>query len=154
VKTIEADGPGVYVIRCIASGRVYVGSSSTSVQSRRKHHFAKLNSRRHSIKRMQDDFDLHGGESLVFEVEQLVADGEHLIAEENAIAKYRATDPEYGYNTRIKATDGRPVKDESERLVLMPVRVSQEMYDIVHSWGKDKGRKLAAAIRAEKARED
>ena len=71
VKLVQEDGAGVYVIRCIATGRVYVGSSATSVQARRKHHFAKLNSGRHSILQMQDDFNLHGGESFVFEVEQL-----------------------------------------------------------------------------------
>jgi hypothetical protein len=52
-----------------------------------------------------------------------------------------------------KKTKGRPRKKKTEVLVNLNVRVPQDVKKIADKWGKKKGEKIAAAIRAEKARE-
>lgn len=48
---------------------------------------------------------------------------------------------------------GRPKKKKSEVLVVLTVRVPPDVKKIAVKWGKKKGERIAAAIRAEKARE-
>ena len=52
-----------------------------------------------------------------------------------------------------KKPKGRPKKKKTEILVNLNVRVPQDVKKIADKWGKKKGEKIAAAIRAEKARE-
>ncbi len=59
-------------------------------------------------------------------------------------------------NIRIRKTQmkkkpkGRPKKKKTEILVNLNVRVPQDVKKIADKWGKKKGEKIAAAIRAEK----
>lgn len=63
-------------------------------------------------------------------------------------------------NIRIRKTQmkkkpkGRPKKKKTEILVNLNVRVPQDVKKIADKWGKRKGEKIAAAIRAEKAKEE
>ena len=45
---------------------------------------------------------------------------------------------------------GRPKKKKCEVLAVLNVRVPQDVKKICVKWGKDKGKRIAAAIRAEK----
>jgi hypothetical protein len=45
---------------------------------------------------------------------------------------------------------GRPKKKKSEVLVVLTVRVPPDVKKIATKWGKDKGNRIAAAIRVEK----
>ena len=47
---------------------------------------------------------------------------------------------------------GRPKKKKAEVLVVLTVRVPQDVKKICVKWGKDKGRRIAAAIKAENDR--
>ena len=100
------DGPGAYVIRCVANGKVYVGSSSKSVLARKSQHFSKLRCGSHYSKAMQNDFTRHGEESFEFYVVQFVEDGTHIQLEQELIDKHDATNREKGYNSCPKAGVG------------------------------------------------
>lgn len=52
-----------------------------------------------------------------------------------------------------KKPKGRPKKKKTEVLVNLNVRIPQDVKKIADKWGKKKGEKIAAAIRAEKAKE-
>ena len=45
---------------------------------------------------------------------------------------------------------GRPKKNTSEVLEVLTVRVPPDVKKICKKWGKEKGRRIASAIRAEK----
>jgi hypothetical protein len=45
---------------------------------------------------------------------------------------------------------GRPKKKPSEVLEVLTVRVPSDVKKICKKWGKEKGKRIAAAIRAEK----
>lgn len=53
-----------------------------------------------------------------------------------------------------KKPKGRPRKKKTEVLVNLNVRVPQDVKKIADKWGKEKGKRIAAAIRAEKAKDD
>lgn len=155
LATSEIDGPGAYILRCVVNGRVYVGSSSISVMRRKKQHFAKLRLGKHYSRIMQADFNLYGESAFVFDAVGVNGDGDSAEIEQALIDQYDATNPERGYNSREIAysRSGRPKKDIEEVLVIITVRVPQDVKKIADKWGKKKGEKIAAAIRAEKARE-
>lgn len=116
IEGIENRTYTVYAIRCTESGRMYVGSSY-NVQNRIYQHFVELRAGRkptkstvngfHSGELWQSDFDKYGEDA--FEVYILQDGVPHLDrrrVEAEWIARYKATDPEYGYNARNM--QGRP----------------------------------------------
>ena len=144
------DGAGAYVIKCTRNGKVYVGSSSVSVLTRRDQHFAKLRAGKHYSFSLQYDFERFGESCFLFEVVALCENSAE--AEQLLIKRLDATNPDRGYNSReiAYARSGRPKKDVDEVLVVLNVRVPQDVKKICVKWGKDKGKRIAAAIRAEK----
>jgi hypothetical protein len=97
--THENDGAGTYLIRCVANGKVYVGSSSVSVVNRRINHFQLLRRGDHTARGMQDDFNTFGPNEFEFHP-VLIASGQDVVEAEKAlIAQYDATNPDRGYNT-------------------------------------------------------
>lgn len=58
---------GVYVIRCTANGRVYVGSSS-NVEVRRRRHVKDLRQGKHQNSHLQRAWDKYGDRAFTFEV--------------------------------------------------------------------------------------
>lgn len=56
---------GVYEIKCIATGRSYIGQS-VDVISRFRVHIADLRNNRHRRRRMQEDWNKHGESSFLF----------------------------------------------------------------------------------------
>lgn len=82
--------PGVYLIRCAATDRVYVGASKSSVRARTNQHRRALVAGTHSNKAMQQDWATHGPEAFLFEVAELVPDAGELQAAENRIMELHA----------------------------------------------------------------
>jgi len=58
---------GVYLIRCIANGKEYVGSSQ-NMRTRKLAHFADLRAGRHANPKIQAAFDKYGEDFFVFSV--------------------------------------------------------------------------------------
>lgn len=59
--------PGVYAIKCIPNGRIYIGSSK-NIEVRRKRHLSDLMARRHTSRHMQSSFDKYSADNFLFTV--------------------------------------------------------------------------------------
>ena len=94
---------GVYQVRHIKSGRVYIGGTR-DFDARWKDHRSQLRSGKHPAKRLLRDFWLCGLDGLVFEVLERVPPGGDLLAAEQAhLDARRPYDPAIGYNSHTQA---------------------------------------------------
>lgn len=59
-------GPGLYMIRCKATGEFYIGSSTTNTQMRLYMHKSMLRRGRHTSPRMQVAWDTYGEDAFEF----------------------------------------------------------------------------------------
>lgn len=73
--------PGIYAIRHVESGRVYVGQT-VNLRLRRNHHRAQANSGKHCNTKLQRAWAKHGEAAFAFEVLELVAEVLDLSARE------------------------------------------------------------------------
>jgi group I intron endonuclease len=91
---------GIYEIRNIVSGRVYVGSSHDIIYRFRKHR-ERLNGGYHSSLRFQASWKKHGQDAFTFTVLEVVAQrSDLLVREQHWIDALDATNPERGLNVR------------------------------------------------------
>lgn len=122
------DGAGAHLICCKATGRVYVGSSSVSVMTRKNHHWWLLKSGRHKSSRMQQDFDSYGESEFEFNVVAWINDGSSVHAEQALIEKYDATNPEKGYNVAKVAFKGagRPKKAAKMKVIQITITITRD----------------------------
>lgn len=61
------DSPGVYLIRNIKNGKVYVGQTN-NLKLRKQNHFADLKANIHHNKHLQSAWNKYGKENFEFEV--------------------------------------------------------------------------------------
>lgn len=90
---------GVYKIEHIASGRIYVGSSSDFKTRLRKHREA-LNRRKHQNSALQNAWNSHGGNAFAFAPLLICSKNDLIFYEQAAINAFRAATKPYGYNIR------------------------------------------------------
>jgi group I intron endonuclease len=108
---------GVYQIRCLVTGKVYVGSSGT-LHRRWRLHRRDLNAGRHSSRRLQNAWSKYGKDAFVFEILELVDDLSLLIQREQYyIDAARSAEPKIGYNISPTAGSCRGVKRSVETRV-------------------------------------
>lgn len=74
---------GIYAIRHIESGKLYLGSA-INIRNRWKEHRKDLKRARHHCQHLQNAWRKHGPDSFVFEILELVADKANLIAREQS----------------------------------------------------------------------
>lgn len=86
---------GIYCIRNLATGKVYVGSSS-NIKARLANHRFRLRAGRHDNSHLQRSWKRHGEASFVFEVLEHTED--LLVREQAWMDALRSADPEHGYN--------------------------------------------------------
>lgn len=63
--------PGIYLIRCLANNRIYVGSTA-NLRRRRCRHFSELRRHIHKNAHLQRAWDKYGEQSFTFEILELV----------------------------------------------------------------------------------
>ena len=91
---------GIYAIKNIVSGRVYVGSSNDIAYRFRKHR-AQLNGGYHSSLRFQASWDKHGQDAFTFTILEVVEQrSDLLVREQHWIDALDATNPDRGLNVR------------------------------------------------------
>jgi GIY-YIG catalytic domain len=116
-----AYGAGVYVIRCLATGKVYVGSSS-NVAGRYVTHLSKLRRGTHPNAGLQQDFVRYGPDSFVCDILERVTNLATLKAREQIyLDRLRASEPAYGYNI---ASDARAMHRGTQLSATHRVRIS------------------------------
>src|SRR5579884_504761 len=94
-----AKGFGVYRIRNLLNGKVYVGSTSTGFRRRWGMHRNRLRAGRHANQHLQAAWDKYGEAAFAFEVLEVVADAaEVLPREQDWLDRLEPWRPEVGYN--------------------------------------------------------
>lgn len=100
---------GIYEIRCLVNGKVYIGSSA-NVPLRWRKHLADLDAGKHHSILLQRAWTKHGQDNFVFEILEEV-DAERLIeVEQRYIDERRAHIPANGYNISPTAGSCRGCK--------------------------------------------
>jgi Straboviridae intron-associated endonuclease 1 len=93
---------GVYQIRCIPTGKIYVGSA-VNLRKRWEQHYRSLRKGEHRNHYLQHAWDKYGEEQFVFEILELV-DVSHLLeAEQEWIDSTACVDKSVGFNIRDTA---------------------------------------------------
>jgi group I intron endonuclease len=89
---------GIYVIRNLVNGKVYVGSS-VNIKHRRENHFSSLRRGSHINKHLQRAYNHYGPDAFEFQVVEQVQDADSLLArEQHWIDVHSAAEPDMGYN--------------------------------------------------------
>jgi group I intron endonuclease len=88
---------GVYLIRNVLNGKVYVGSS-VDPSMRRARHFSALRHRRHHNAHLQNAWNAHGAEAFKFEIIEEAPIETLRECEQLWIDAYQASDENFGYN--------------------------------------------------------
>lgn len=87
---------GVYKIKNIINGKIYIGSSK-DINKRWKQHLNLLKKGIHHSYKLQEEWDQFGENCFIFEILQIVDDEKHLkIAEQSWLDKYKPY--VHGYN--------------------------------------------------------
>jgi group I intron endonuclease len=100
---------GIYVIRNLKTGNVYVGSSDNIERRVRAHINLLARGRHHSIK-LQRAWDKHGSDLFAFETLEVVADVERLVEREQEYIDSMGAFGRGGYNMIPNAGSTRGVK--------------------------------------------
>ena len=125
---------GIYAIKNLINGRIYVGSS-VNMEIRWVQHKSLLKGGNHHSERLQYDWDEHKEENFVCEVVLVVNSEEHLAAEEQRVINaWQSYLPEYGYNTSRVVT--RNSKDLSKE---KPWNLSRSKVQAVASYYEQEG---------------
>lgn len=90
---------GVYAIKNIKNGKVYVGSSAKCLSRRMKRHRSSLVGNSHVNKHLQASWNKHGEEAFEFLVLEGCRPEECLAREQYWIDRTHSTDRKYGYNS-------------------------------------------------------
>jgi len=88
---------GIYVIRCIPSGRVYVGSAICIIE-RWYSHRKELKAMKHGNSMLQNAWQKYGPESFIFEVLEYCSLEQLLIREQHHMDVLRSYDRQHGFN--------------------------------------------------------
>jgi group I intron endonuclease len=108
---------GIYSIRCLANGKIYIGSA-VHLGRRWANHLSDLRKRRHPNIHLQRCSDKYGIDSLFFEVVELVDDLTILLVREQYyIDHHQAANPEFGLNIQPRAASpiGRKAREETKQ---------------------------------------
>ena len=108
------EAQGVYLIKNIINGKIYVGSAlfsrdniriKRSIHIRLRDHVYALNRKSHANKHLQNAWIKYGKESFTFFVAELVSGNQDslLMIEQNWIDKMNACNPKIGYNIATNA---------------------------------------------------
>jgi|688.fasta_scaffold441283_3 group I intron endonuclease len=103
---------GVYMIKNIINGLVYIGSSN-KMRHRRNQHFSCLRANKHSNNKLQNAFNKYGEENFFFSVLEICSENVLIEKEQFWIDFFDACKQNKGYNLEIRAD--RLIRDEETK---------------------------------------
>ncbi len=110
---------GIYQIRCLANGKVYVGSA-VDLKARWKAHCGLLSRGNHHSVILQNAWTKHGADQFVFEVLEIVGNKADLIRiEQEYLDRFQPFAPTDGFNTCQTAGSCLGTKHSPETLEKM-----------------------------------
>jgi group I intron endonuclease len=80
IMEIKRLNAGVYQIKCLVNGKVYIGSSEC-IPTRVQNHLSELKSKKHYSKDLQEDFNKYGEEGFHAEVLKYMEEGDIFVQE-------------------------------------------------------------------------
>lgn len=96
---------GVYIIRCLPTNKIYVGSTHIYFHKRFREHNALLLRNAHKNKHLQNSFNKYGKESIRYEILEIVNDKANIFPREQYwMDKYKCTDRNTGFNINPLST--------------------------------------------------
>jgi group I intron endonuclease len=93
---------GIYCIKNTVNGKVYIGSTAR-MHRRPQEHFRRLRRGTHESPPLQAAFAEYGESAFEFAVLESVSPGGLIAAEQRLLDHHKAADPQFGYNSRLKA---------------------------------------------------
>lgn len=117
---------GVYQIRCIPTGKVYIGSAIDLVK-RRNSHWKDLKDRRHHNIHLQRAWDKYGEASFIFEVVELVLSPFLTAREQCHINRVKSFKRERGFNVAPIAGSSLGIKRTEEAREKMRNRIISDV---------------------------
>jgi group I intron endonuclease len=94
---IRGTKPGVYCIKCMVSGRKYIGSAS-NLNSRKWGHIDSLNKNKHKNKHLQSAWNLYGEKEFEFAKILICPVEQRVLIEQLFITHLNVCDSNIGYN--------------------------------------------------------
>lgn len=154
---------GIYLIKNLVNGKVYVGSTRRLLTRIRQHRF-RLNKGIHKNNHLQAAWNLYGSKSFRFHIQERVPVGELLVREQFWLDSWQSFRREFGYNicplasgaeasaeTKLKmssAQKGRTFSAESRVMIANSLRGRKVSPDIVEKTAsKLRGRKRPDSFR-------
>lgn len=131
---------GIYAIRCIPTGKRYVGSAA-SIKKRWGDHSRLLMRDGHHSRHLQQAWKKYGPDAFAWEILELVEEILLLDREQHFIDLHRAADQRFGFNVRPVARSNKGLKFSEESRA----RVSESLRGRRHS--EESRRKMADAHR-------
>lgn len=109
----KKNDPGIYMITNRKNGKVYIGQS-TNANQRLSNHKCILDNGNHKVSKMQEDYN-NAKDFFSFEVIERCSECELDELEKQYIAKYRADNSDYGYNTEAGGFHNRQMSEKTKR---------------------------------------
>lgn len=120
--------PGIYQIRCLANGKIYVGSA-INLRARWDRHRWSLSGNSHHSARLQRAWRKYGAQLFVFEVLEIVPELRELVhVEQRYLDQIRPFDPEIGYNICPSAGSVLGMKRSEEWRAMMSAAFKGRSY--------------------------
>lgn len=116
---------GVYAIRNILNGKMYIGSTTVNFSKRWQHHKKLLRQGIHHSPHLQSSWIKYGKENFSFEIIEITKLEDSLKREGYYIQKYETTNPKYGYNIAKVDLNGKTKVSESTKKKLSIITKQQ-----------------------------
>ena len=107
---------GVYMIRNIINGKVYIGSTRDTFKNRWRTHKRLLKCNKHCNKHLQSSYNKYGVDKFEYQIVEITDPTKALTREGYYIKLYKSTNPNYGYNQAEVDENGKTnLSDETKR---------------------------------------
>ena len=112
---------GVYVIRNIENGKMYIGSTSNPFKKRWENHRQRLRKNEHHSVHLQSSYNKYGKDSFEFQIIEITSPEKARERESYYISLYNTLNPKYGYNIATVNEDGTTSVAESTKAKLSAI---------------------------------
>lgn len=119
---INIKDSGIYLIKNLYNGKVYIGSAKCLI-SRLSNHLFLLKNNKHHSKHLQSAWNKYGENMFIFGVIEIIKNIDDLVSiEQNYINKYKSFDDKYGYNicplakNNLGSKHQRGIEDKKRRM--------------------------------------
>ena len=133
-----ADNPGVYLIRNIKNGKVYIGQTN-NLKIRKQSHFSDLKANIHHNKHLQNAWNKYGAENFEFEVLEECSLEKLDEVEIYWIKYYESYNRKFGYNFELGGNNSpqtQEIRDKIDSTIeLRKQKIFEDRFGIIEEMG-------------------